>query len=87
MFGLMVGAGLRVGEVATLLLTDLEEPSSPDMLARLTVRGKGNKEGVVWLTDSLLNNLKAWLKERPKTESDQVFLNWRGHPITKNWVV
>ena len=86
MFGLMVGAGLRVGEVATLCLADIEEPSAPDSLARLTVRGKGNKERIVWLTDSLWNTLKAWLRERPETESDQVFLNWRGHPITKNGI-
>jgi site-specific recombinase XerD len=86
MFGLMVGAGLRVGEVAALCLADIEEPSAPDSLARLTVRGKGNKERIVRLTDSLWNNLKAWLRERPETESDQVFLNWRGCPITKNGI-
>ena len=86
MFGLMVGAGLRVGEVAALCLADIEEPSVPDSLVRLTVRGKGNKERIVWLTDSLWNTLKAWLRDRPETESDQVFLNWHGQPITKNGI-
>ena len=86
MFGLMVGAGLRVGEVASLCLADIEGPSAPDSLARLIVRGKGGKERIVWLTDSLWNTLKAWLTERPETESVQVFLNWRGQPITKNGI-
>ena len=44
---LMVGAGLRVGEVAALQLANIEEPSAPDSLARLTVRGKGGKERLV----------------------------------------
>ena len=46
MFGLMVGAGLRVGEVAALRMDSLEEPAEPGRLARLRVRGKGNKERV-----------------------------------------
>jgi integrase/recombinase XerD len=37
MFGLMVGACLRVGEVSTLQLGVIEEPISPDSLAKLRV--------------------------------------------------
>jgi len=86
MFGLMVGAGLRVGEVATLQLGDVEEPTSPDKLAKLRVLGKGNKERVVWLTESLLNTLQAWLRVRPNADNNRLFLNWRGHPITVNGI-
>ena len=39
MFGLMVGAGLRVGEVADLRLDGIEEPLNPDQLVKLRVRG------------------------------------------------
>ena len=82
MFGLMVGAGLRVGEVAALRRDYVETPAEPDGLARLRVCGKGNKERVVWLTASLWDALQAWLKVRPPVETDHVFLNWRGRPIS-----
>lgn len=86
MFGLMVGAGLRVGEVAALCLPDLKRPSAPGELARLIVKGKGEKERVVWITNSLWGDLNAWLMERPRSDSDQMFLNWRNQPITKNGI-
>jgi site-specific recombinase XerD len=82
MFSLMVGAGLRVGEVAALRLNDVEAPSSPNQLAKLRVCGKGNKERVVWLTASLWHNLQAGLEARPAVDPDHVFLNWRGRPIS-----
>jgi site-specific recombinase XerD len=82
MFGLMVGAGLRVGEVSALQLEDIEESTSPGNLVKLRVRGKGDKERVVWLTPSLWRALQDWLEERPQTASDRVFLNWRRQPIT-----
>ncbi len=47
MFGLMVGAGLRVGEVATLRLDSLNVPVFEGELARLRVWGKGDKERFV----------------------------------------
>ena len=48
MFGLMVGAGLRVGEVAGLLVSSLEAPHETGQLARLRVLGKGVKERIMW---------------------------------------
>jgi site-specific recombinase XerD len=82
MFGLMVGAGLRVGEVAELRLDGLEEPHQPGGLTKWRVRGKGNKERMVWLTPLLWNTLRAWLEERPSAESNHVFLNHHGNPIS-----
>ena len=74
-FGLMVGAGLRVGEVAAARLQDLEAPSGPDQMASLRVRGKGDKERMVWLIPQLYATVQAWLQERPPSESDHLFLN------------
>ena len=48
MFGLMVGAGLRVGEVAALTADDLQPPAEVGGVARLRVQGKGRKERIVW---------------------------------------
>jgi len=82
MFGLMVGAGLRVGEVTELPLDNIEEPLDPDQLVKLRVRGKGNKERVVWLTAVLWETLQAWHKVRPAAETNRLFLNRRGQPLS-----
>ena len=57
MFGLMLGAGLRVGEVAALRLDCVEAPAKPEGLTKLRVKGKGSKERVVWLISSLSEKL------------------------------
>jgi integrase/recombinase XerC len=82
MFGLMVGAGLRVGEVTTLRMHDLVEPSERGGLAKVRVCGKGNKERIAWLTPSLWETLCAWLRVRPLAETNRLFLNHRGLPIS-----
>ncbi len=82
MFGLMVGAGLRVGEVAAILLQDLEAPSSPDQMVRLRVRGKGRKERIVWLTPPLYATVQAWLQKRPNSPSDHLFLNQHARSLS-----
>lgn len=81
-FGLMVGAGLRVGEVAAILLQDLEAPSSPNQMARLRVRGKGRKERIAWLTLPLYATVQAWQQSRPNSSSDHLFLNQHGRPMS-----
>ncbi len=82
MFSLMVGAGLRVGEVNTLRLGWLEAPSGTNQLARLRVLGKGNKERIVWCVPSLQLVLGDWLASRPQVDHDFLFLNQRGTPIS-----
>jgi len=54
---LMLGAGLRVGEVVNLETSDLDL-SETMSLSRLRVRGKGDKERVVWLTREVLQNVQ-----------------------------
>jgi site-specific recombinase XerD len=62
MFILMLRCGLRIGEVANLLLSDLylNEPAP-----RLVVHGKGSRERTVYLA------------ERPPARSDFVFLSYQ----------
>ena len=82
MFGLMVGAGLRVGEVAVARLQDLEAPSGSDQMVSLRVRGKGDKERMVWLTPQLYAMVQARLQERPTSKCDHLFLNQHGRPLS-----
>ena len=74
MFELMIGAGLRVGEVAGLKLTGLH-PVGQNGLARIRVRGKGDKDRITWLTAESLSYVERWLARRPKTEQPYMFLN------------
>ncbi len=81
LFGLMVGAGLRVGEVATLQLADLTAPAQPTQLARLRVCGKGRKERLVWLTPPYYAQVTAWLAVRPTSTTAQLFLRQDGQAL------
>jgi len=83
MFALMIGAGLRVGEVADLRLQGLEAPSSPEQMARLRVEGKGRKERVVWLTPLLYATVQTWLQQRPASVSEHLFLNQHARPLSE----
>jgi integrase/recombinase XerD len=80
-FTLMVKAGLRVDEVVQLQLSDLH-PVDSTGLARLRVRGKGDKDRVVWLTPEVLDRVQNWLQARPQTLSTYLFLNQHGYPLS-----
>jgi integrase/recombinase XerD len=82
MFNLMIGAGLRVGEVVSLRIDDIEPPPNPDQLAKIRVRGKGDKERLVWLPGSLWEILQDWLSLRPPAKTPHVFLNHHGRSIS-----
>jgi site-specific recombinase XerD len=86
MFGLMVGAGLRVGEVVTLQCRHLEEPPEPGQMARLRVTGKGRKERIDWVTPYWYDILTQWLAVRPETENDSLFLNQHQRPLSVSGV-
>lgn len=62
MFGLMIGAGLRVGEVASLRLDGIQAAADAGQMISLRICGKGNRERVVWLTKSLQAVLQDWLR-------------------------
>jgi site-specific recombinase XerD len=74
MFILMLRCGLRIGEVANLLLADLypDEPAP-----RLVVHGKGSRERVVYLSRQAEHALSCYLIERPPARSDFVFLSYQ----------
>lgn len=81
MFSLMVNAGLRVGEVVNLQVSDIQE-SATLMLTRLRVCGKGDKERIVWLTVETMLQVQSWLQERPQGMGRHLFLNQHGRPLS-----
>jgi len=85
MFSLMLKAGLRVGEVVTLRLDALEPPDQNN-LARLRVRGKGDKERTVWLTQETWLSVQAWRAIRPASQSQTLFLNQHARPLSVSGV-
>jgi site-specific recombinase XerD len=81
MFTMMLSAGLRVGEVATLKLEDMQ-PVAHSPLTRLRVCGKGDKERIVWLTAQAMVEVTQWLKDRPQAANSYLFLNQHGRPLS-----
>jgi len=81
-FGLMVGAGLRVGEVVRIRLGDLEAATVPGQLTSLLIRGKGEKERIAWITPYWYGPVTQWLSVRPACDNEHLFLNRRGRPLT-----
>lgn len=79
---LLARAGLRVGEVVRLHLTDVEMNGRSGWV---TIRsGKGNKTRRVPLNGEVRQALKAWLDERPKAEGEQaLFLSRSGKPLAE----
>ena len=86
MFGLMCWAGLRVGEVAALRTSDIIPSPSSEKGARLRVRGKGQKERVIPLTEALTRDLETWLSQRPEVESDALFITRRRSGISERGI-
>jgi len=74
MFILMLRCGLRISEVANLLLSDLylDEPAP-----RLVVHGKGSRERSVYLSHQAEHALRRYLVERPPARSDFAFLSYQ----------
>ena len=74
MFILMLRCGLRIGEVAGLQLADLflSEPHP-----RLVTHGKGSRERSVYLSPQAEKALRTYLKQRPITPCDTIFLSYQ----------
>jgi len=81
-FVLMLRCGLRVGEIRNLSLDDLYLYSIQGGLPRLWLRGKGDKERVVYLSSQALAALEDWLAERPQGSEQAVFVNRFGKRLT-----
>jgi site-specific recombinase XerD len=80
-FYLLWQGGLRLGEVEELSLNDLNL-GQRQLVVR---RGKGVKDRTVYLTDSAVSALQAWLEVRGQKQADHVFL-FRHRPLCKDFL-
>lgn len=76
----LLNTGLRVGELCTLQLTDVQIGERKGFL---TVRsGKGSKQRMVPLNVDARHALGEWLLYRPRVESTALFVGQRGQAAT-----
>lgn len=82
MLALMVGSGLRIGEVVSAKLADLDLTR-----CRLKVMGKGEKERVVPFDENaaklLMRYLTIYRVQPASAEIDNIFLAMDGRPLTR----
>jgi site-specific recombinase XerD len=73
--------GIRVSELANLRIADIDfiKPA-------ITVRGKGSVEREIALEKKGVHALKSYLGVRPESDSDRVFLNYQGEPISERGI-
>jgi site-specific recombinase XerD len=73
MFILMLRCGLRISEVASLLISDL---FLNETFPRLLVHGKGSRERGVYLSPQAERALRLYLAGRPACSSEFVFISY-----------
>ena len=83
---LLLNAGLRAREARELKIKNVDFKSG-----KIKVRGKGNKERIVWIGEDDLILLRAWLNRRPSgdhgTSSDLLFTSLDGRrPVNDRWL-
>ncbi len=74
-----------MGEVVKLQIQDLPSVETT-ILTRLQVSGKGDKERITWLTSEAMQPVRVWLEQRPKSQSQHLFLNQHSRPLSVSGV-
>ncbi len=79
--------GLRVSELTNLKLSDLFLPKG-----FIRVNGKGGKQRLVPISERAIHELELWFDDRRQMnikpgEEDYVFLNRRGHHLTRTMIL
>ena len=81
---LFLQTGLRLSEVPSLTLGDLQLPteSGEGCIGAVTVTGKGRKRRTVSLNWKACDALRTYLDSRPASKSSRVFLSKSGNSLT-----
>jgi site-specific recombinase XerC len=72
--------GLRVSEIVGLRIDDL---TFDGRYVDVHVRGKGRKHRRLSLWEEVAQALRAWIAVRGDAPAPELFLNWRGEPMTR----
>ena len=80
MLHLGYAAGLRVSELIGLMVADLAHPH----LDTVRVTGKGRRQRILPLWKETRTVMRDWLAVRPACRSDHLFLNARGHAMSRH---
>ncbi len=80
MLHLAFSAGLRVSELVGLRLDQLDQQT----LATIHIMGKGRRERVLPLWKQTASAIKAWMAVRRGDGDKELFLNARGHSMTRS---
>ena len=79
-YGFMYGLGLRVGEVHSMKVQDIDLKEK-----KVTVTGKGKRKRTLQLTDEMIGIITDWLSVRVKflnsDKSDSLFISKKGNPL------
>jgi site-specific recombinase XerD len=70
---LFLQTGIRVGELVGLTLTDIDLDGGT-----MLINGKGSKQRTIYLEKKATQALKSYLKDRPASADQHVFLNYQG---------
>lgn len=77
-FSLMIGCGLRRAEVVALNVANLNKEDG-----RIIIKGKGNKERVMYVPENTLENIKNWIKLAHLSAENPIFTRiFKSHVIT-----
>jgi site-specific recombinase XerD len=77
---LLAYAGLRISEALNIQLTDFNLT-----VGELKVRGKGDKDRVVFLNDKIINSIREYLRVR-ESDSPYLFTNSNGKVIHRSTI-
>lgn len=68
---LFLNCGMRLSELSSINIDDIKKDNT------ITIVGKGNKERTIYLNNACLYAIDNYLKNRPKVQSDALFLSMR----------
>lgn len=77
---MLYSTGMRVSELVSLKINQINLEKG-----EVIIKGKGNKERVVFLTESIIKDIKEYINKRKKN-SNILFLNRKNKPLTDKGV-
>ena len=80
---LFASTGLRVSELIAITLDQYQNMTGPDG-RELVILGKGNKTRRIYINDEVKNIIDSYIKTRPQSKYNNLFLSFQGGPIHSN---